>query len=303
MSIGSILREKREERKLSVADVFAETKINKKYIQALEDDNFLLIPSQVYAKGFLKAYSIFLGLDSKSLVGELMNYYKNREGDRKAASSAKKLPKMITLPGVPQLPKIIGVPKLPKLPNVKGIPRPNFKIRVNMKIVYISGLIVLILLFLCVLMYGYILFHKKAAVSIMANPPATVETKAPAKKATKPKAPAAKAPAAKSPAAKAPAKKAAAVIEKKVMTDNSIPEGKIELKIDTIGRSWIYVISGTKVLYDETLNPGAKLRFVGREITVKTGNGGGVKVYVNGISKGLMGKEGVAAEKTYKAEE
>jgi hypothetical protein len=170
-----------------------------------------------------------------------------------------------------------------------------------MNIVYIAGSSVLALLILFMLIYGYVVFHKKTAASIMANPPATgkvQETKAAAKKA-----PATKAPAAKAPAKKAPAKKAPAIIEKNVTAESSVPEGKIELRINTIGRSWIYVVSGTKVLYDETLNPGAKLRFVGREITVKTGNGGGVKVFVNGISKGLMGKEGVAAERTYRAAE
>lgn len=279
MSIGSILREKRVERKLSVADVFAETKINKKYIQALEDDNFLLIPSQVYAKGFLKAYSNFLGLDTKNLVGELMNYYKSREGDRKIAASAKKMPKMMPVPGVP------------KFPSFTGIPKPKLTFKLNMNILYIAGSSVLSLLILLMLIYGFVLFRKNNAVSIMVNPPANgkiQEAKAAAKKA---------------PAAKTPAKKAPAVIERNVTAESSIPEGKIELRIDTVGRSWIYVVSGTKVLYDDTLNPGAKLRFIGREMTVKTGNGGGVKVYVNGASMGLMGKEGAAAEKTYRAEE
>ncbi len=279
MSIGKILREKREERGLSVADVFAEIKINKKYIQALEDDNFLLIPSQVYAKGFLKAYSDFLGLDTKNLVGELINYYKNREGERKTISSAKKMPKVISVPGVPKLPKIIGIPEL------------KLKFKFNMKMVYIAVMSVLALLVLFILIYGFISFHKKSAVSIMVNPPAAGKIERPMVGPKKP------------PAVKAPAVKAPAVTEEKMNEESSIPEGKVEVRIDTIGRSWIYVASGTKVLYSETLNPGAKLRFVGREITVKAGNGGGVKVYVNGISKGLMGEEGVASEKTYRASE
>jgi transcriptional regulator with XRE-family HTH domain len=279
VSIGKILREKREEKELSVADVFAETKINKKYIQALEDDNFLLIPSQVYAKGFLKAYSNFLGLDAKSLVGELTNYYKNREGERKTISSAKKMPKIIPIPGVAKLPNIIGTP--------------NFKLqfKINRDMVYMAVLSVLVLLLLFILIYGYIAFHQKGAVSIMANPPAVGKIEKPMVGPKKP------------PAVKAPAVKAPAVTEEKMTEESSIPEGKIELRIDTVGRSWIYVASGTKVLYSETLNAGAKLRFIGREITVKAGNGGGVKVYVNGNSQGLMGEEGVAAEKTYRASE
>jgi transcriptional regulator with XRE-family HTH domain len=284
VSIGKTLREKREERKLSVADVFAETKINKKYIQALEDDNFLLIPSQVYAKGFLKAYSIFLGLDTKSLVGELTNYYKNRESERKTISSAKKMPKIIPTPGIVKLPNIIGTP--------------NFKLqfKFNKDMVYMAVLSVLVLLLLFILTFGYISFHKKGAVLIMANPPAAGKIEKPMVGPKKP-------PAVKPPAVKAPAVKAPAVTEEKTAEESSIPVGKIEVRIDTVGRSWIHVASGTKVLYSETLNAGAKLRFVGREITVKAGNGGGIKVYVNGDSQGLMGEEGVAAEKTYRASE
>jgi cytoskeleton protein RodZ len=80
-------------------------------------------------------------------------------------------------------------------------------------------------------------------------------------------------------------------------------EGKIEVKIETIGRSWLSVTSGAKELYSETLEPGIKLRFVGKEIKVKAGNGGAVKVYVDGNSLGLMGQEGVVSERTYRASE
>jgi cytoskeleton protein RodZ len=296
MSIGKILREKREERKLSIAEVFAETKINKKYLQALEDDNFLLIPSQVYAKGFLKAYSEYLGLDTKTLVGELMGYYKNREGDRKAVLSAKKMTRVIPMPTVP------------KLPNITWIPNFNMKIKFkfDVKMLYIAAVPVLAALLVCSIIYGYMLFNAlrpRSVASIMANPPATAKIKP--LKAEPKKAPAkvVKAPAVKAPAAKTSTAKAPALTEAPSTIENPILNGKIELRIETIGRSWIYVISGEKVLYSETLNAGAKLRFVGREITVKTGNGGGVKVYVNGVSQGLMGESGVAAEKTYRASE
>ena len=297
MSIGKILHEKREDKKLTVAEVFAETKINKKYLQALEDDNYLLIPSQVYAKGFLKAYSEFLGLDTKTLVGELMGYYKNREGDRKAVSSAKKMT------------KIIPMPTVPKLPNITWIPNFNMKIKFkfDIKMLYIAAVPVLAALLVCLVIYGFMLFNSlrpKSVVSIMANPPATAKIKPLKAEPKKAAAKAAKtAKTAKPPVVKVTAAKKSAVIAGSATIENPILNGKIELRIETIGRSWINVVSGEKVLYSETLNAGAKLRFVGREITVKTGNGGGVKVYVNGVSQGLMGESGVAAEKTYKATE
>ena len=256
MSIGKLLREKREERKLSVADVSAGTRINKKYIQALEDENFLLIPSQVYAKGFLKAYAHFLELDAKSLVDELIAYFKNREEGKTAAATAQKISKMISVPKFPDLPKM---PELPKL-------------EFNKNTAYIALLSFFILLFL-LSVYAYVLPHWKKAAPIKANPPATGKIIP-----------------AKLPAAKAPVKSAA-------------KEEKIEVKIETTGRSWISVSSGAKELYSETLEPGIKLRFVGKEIKVKAGNGGAVRIYVDGNSLGLMGQDGVVSEKTYKVSE
>ncbi len=260
MSLGSILKDKREEKKLSIADVSVETKINKKYIQALEDGNYLLIPSQVFAKGFLKAYSEFLGLDPKSLVGELINYYKSREEGRKAAVSA------------PKIQNIISIPKMLKLPRMPAIPDYKF----DMKIMFAAVLSVFVLLLL-LSVYGYVSSHQKSAVVIEANPPAAAGTEA----------------------AKVLPKK----IPEKPVGATAVPAGKIELRIETTKRSHISVSSGSMELYSGTLQPGAKLRFVGKEIKVKAGNGGGVKVYVNGESLGAMGEEGVAAEKTYRASE
>jgi cytoskeletal protein RodZ len=265
VSIGSVLREKREARKLSVAEVAAETRINKKYIQALEDGNYLLIPSQVYAKGFLKAYAEFLGLDPKNLLAELINYYKSREEGRKAAVSAQKIK------------KIISFPKTLKLPTMPAIPAYKF----DMKMMLTAVISVFVLLFL-ISVYGYISSHQKRAVMIEANPPvvaATEKAKVPPKKITK-----------KS-------------VEEKTVKETAIPEGKIELRIETTKRSHLSVSSGSMELYSGTLQPGAKLRFIGREIKVKAGDGGGVKVYVNGKFLGVMGEEGVATEKTYKASE
>ena len=263
MSIGKLLREKREERELSVADVSAGTKVNKKYIQALEDENFLLIPSQVYAKGFLKAYAHFLGLDAKSLVDELAAFYKSREEGNKAAVSKPKITRMISVPKFPNL------PKMPDLPGLKF----------DKNTMYIALLSFFVLIFL-LSVYGYVLSHQRRAVLIKANPPATGKI-IPATATGK----------------IIPATVTGKIIPAKV----TAKEGKIEVKIETIGRSWLSVTSGDKELYSETLEPGIKLRFVGKEIKVKAGNGGAVKVYVDGEPVGLVGKEGVVSERTYRA--
>jgi cytoskeleton protein RodZ len=68
--IGSALREARERRGLSLSQVEADTKIRSRYIRALEDENFELLPGGTYAKGFLRAYADYLGLDGHLFIDE-----------------------------------------------------------------------------------------------------------------------------------------------------------------------------------------------------------------------------------------
>lgn len=66
--LGQKLKEARESRGLTLRDVEEATKIRKKYLQALENENFDVIPGRTYAKGFLKNYSKFLDLDTQEML-------------------------------------------------------------------------------------------------------------------------------------------------------------------------------------------------------------------------------------------
>ncbi len=68
--LGSSLREARVRRGIELAQVAAETRIRRRYLQALEDERFELLPGSVYAKGFLRAYADYLGLESQLFVDE-----------------------------------------------------------------------------------------------------------------------------------------------------------------------------------------------------------------------------------------
>jgi len=68
--IGSSLREARERRGLSYADVESGTKVRSRYIKALEDERFDILPGPTYTKGFLRAYADFLGLDGNLYIDE-----------------------------------------------------------------------------------------------------------------------------------------------------------------------------------------------------------------------------------------
>ena len=65
--IGSTLKQRREARHLSIAQVAEQTRIRPHYLQALENDDLSAIPSMAQARGFLRNYSEFLGLNLDDL--------------------------------------------------------------------------------------------------------------------------------------------------------------------------------------------------------------------------------------------
>jgi len=68
--IGTSLREARQRRRIELAQAEQATKIRGKYLRALEDEQFELLPSETYVKGFLRAYADYLGLDGQLYVDE-----------------------------------------------------------------------------------------------------------------------------------------------------------------------------------------------------------------------------------------
>jgi cytoskeletal protein RodZ len=97
--IGSTLRESRMRARIDISEVEVSTKIRAKYLRALENEEWDLLPGPVYVKSFLKTYADFLGLDSRLLVDEYKRRYERpsdhevramatttRERDRRSSS-------------------------------------------------------------------------------------------------------------------------------------------------------------------------------------------------------------------------
>jgi len=68
--IGSSLRDARMRQKLELSQIEHATRIRSKYLQALEDERFDLLPGTAYTKGFLRTYAEYLGLDGQRFVDE-----------------------------------------------------------------------------------------------------------------------------------------------------------------------------------------------------------------------------------------
>lgn len=66
--LGSWLTQTREARGLTLEDAERDTRISRRYLHALETEQFDIIPAPVYARGFLRSYSQYLGLDPKEVL-------------------------------------------------------------------------------------------------------------------------------------------------------------------------------------------------------------------------------------------
>jgi transcriptional regulator with XRE-family HTH domain len=73
--IGSSLREARMRAKIDISEVEAATKIRAKYLRAIENEEWDLLPGPTFTRSFLRTYAQYLGLDARVLLDEYRARY------------------------------------------------------------------------------------------------------------------------------------------------------------------------------------------------------------------------------------
>jgi transcriptional regulator with XRE-family HTH domain len=68
IGLGRILAETREARGISLDEAERDTRIARRYLFALEEEDFAAFPAQVQARGFLRLYATYLGLDADEML-------------------------------------------------------------------------------------------------------------------------------------------------------------------------------------------------------------------------------------------
>lgn len=68
--LGNNLRIARQQRRLDIVAAEQDTKIRSKYLSALEEEDFDVLPGAVFVRGFLRTYTQYLGLDSQLFIDE-----------------------------------------------------------------------------------------------------------------------------------------------------------------------------------------------------------------------------------------
>ena len=114
-SFGSWLRQQREIRNISLREISDNTKIGMRYLEALEEDRFEVLPAPIFAKGFLREYAKYVGLDADEVVNFYIAADQHRRAELDETETAAPRPQVrppSTYHGVSP-PRRLRVPRLP----------------------------------------------------------------------------------------------------------------------------------------------------------------------------------------------
>jgi cytoskeleton protein RodZ len=252
-SFGDKLRREREMRGITLAEMSESTKISTRHLESLEKEEFGSLPGGVFNKGFVRAYARFLGIDEDEAVAD----YAAVANEAPAAED--KFPLDIH-----------------EEPNRELNPKKS-----NFPLIFAIAALVGVLI-------GYTAWsrNKKLHPTIQETvSAASAVTQEPAAPASPPQQPSpadqnAQAPTPKNVAVDAPAP---AKIK---------PEQTFSVLIKAKEDSWISVIADGKMVAQGVLSQNRhKLVRAAREITLRTGNAGGVEISHNGKPLGPIGSE------------
>lgn len=95
-SIGQELKRERELRGISLREIADYTKINLRFLRALEEDRFDMLPEKFFTRGIIRSYAKYLGLDEQSTLNTYLEGLQQQEGAQKEKSEKtdeKEIPK------------------------------------------------------------------------------------------------------------------------------------------------------------------------------------------------------------------
>jgi cytoskeleton protein RodZ len=101
-TVGSILKKAREERGLSHQEISQVIKIHPRFLRALEESNWGVFSSGVHAKGFLKNYANYLGLNPDEVLAFFRREYDEKNNEQKIKKMIRPLaaPRLVITPGL-----------------------------------------------------------------------------------------------------------------------------------------------------------------------------------------------------------
>jgi len=267
--IGRLLEHKRKERSLTLEEVEQATKIRKRYLTALERDDYAILPDAVYARGFLKTYANYLGLDGEALSRQLKSSTKTRR-ER----------------GINYNPR-------PQSDFERPLITPSGLRGVKKRKVYTSAIMTLLVavLALAAVIGALYIVGRGAQVSKEGNPPSG---ESPPRQEQHNEAGPAKRDAVGS-------KDTVGGEKQPAVAKQSAPPDTLRVLVNVRERpSWILIRTDGTAAYEQVAQPGFSKTFEAEQrLFIKCGDAGAVRVEINGQDAGALGGAGEIVARNY----
>ena len=292
IEIGVTLRKARQELGVTLDDVEDETMIRKRYLSALEREDYEDLPSEVYARGFLKTYANYLGLDGEALSLNLKNRWEVAQGRKRQEPP----------------PKRVSTRQSPRM-GASGSSGPAFgrasNRRRRISLVAIIGFALLLALLAAVVFGLYSVGQNSRSVQESPNQPAgrnSVEggqPNNPSDTTTEEGSTNTPLDANTTPGNEDEAGRTGTTSE--VPPTASSPQEKISMNVAVAQVPvWLNVQADGGTVYEQVTQPGFSQTFeAGGQITVWTGNAGAVRLEINGQDYGALGAPGEVKRRTF----
>lgn len=278
LEIGPALEKARRQHGLSLEEVEQATKIRKRYLQGLENDDYGVLPDAVYVQGFVKTYANYLGLDGDHLAEELRSRRRPRRERHATNARAGKggFDKPLVTPG-----------------GLAGAERRRISGRA------VLGLLASILLIVLVIGALYYVGRGSLAPDTSNSEPAPRSEQASQNPdSAKSEKPTAAASAKDAPESSKGSKKNAAA----PATPTSPESVEVAVRVEGTP-AWISITSDGTVVYEQVAEPDFAETFEAEEnLNVSTGNAGAVSLTVNGEDEGVMGEPGAVVSREFTSE-
>src|SRR5215203_1691126 len=273
--IGRYLEQTRKERGLSLEEVEQATKIRKRYLTGLEREDYTILPDAVYARGFLKTYANYLGLDGEALAHQPKSARKPRRErgiDYNMMHESGFEKPLLTPSG------LAGARKR--------------RISTSAIVTFLVALLALAAVIGVLYFVGRGVQASKEGDPSSGAPPRQEQQKVSVKE--------------KAPGA-GQAEEAAATGEgspgdrRPTGGERSTPPGTLQVSVNVRERpSWILIRADGSVAYEQVARPGFSERIEAeRQLYIKSGDAGAVLVEINGQDAGTLGPAGEIVAKNY----
>ena len=275
--IGRLLEHRRKERGLSLEEVEQATKIRKRYLTGLERENYAILPDAVYARGFLKTYANYLGLDGEAISRRLKSSTRTRRE------------------------RGINYDPRPESDFEKPLITPGGLRGVQKRKVTTSAIVTLLVAVLALAaVIGALYFVGRGVqVSKEGNPPSG---DSPPRQEQQNVAGREKAPEAGSAKEGAVGSKGTVGDdEKPAVAKQSAPPDTLRVLVNVRERpSWILIRTDGTAAYEQVAQPGFSKTFEAKQrLYIKSGDAGAVRVEINGQDAGALGGAGEIVARNY----